>query len=386
MFPVTAEYLTAIRNSHKKSLSVVHANLVTSTVTPLADYTGDLPAVTDGKVTIDATSNVRRVLDLSLPASESTWNTLDTVGGEITVTRALRYAEGALEPVPLGVFIVDTDQLGYGPGDTIDITAAPDRWGKVQKNTLPPSGRASVPSNMAWQEIQRLVEGAWGGSYPFPGWAQLDKSATTKVGSILWDDGNREAAILGLCADNAVEVFFDANGLAVLRPVPTIIDSSVSVWTVDAGVAGVLLEADRTRDRTKSFNSVIVSTTASDVVFAPVEVKNTVAGDPLSVTGPLGYMATTYSSAGLRNSAQAKAAGQVMLRKTMGVASQLSLSAVQNDALAAEDVITVIPPQIDRNTRRPAEVHIIDSITLPLTVSGDQEITTRSTVSALVGS
>lgn len=377
----TTRYFDAIRRSHKKALSVVHNNLVTATTTTLCDETGAGPGVEDGQVTIDATSNVRRALDLTLPTSETTWNTLDTVGGELTVKRAVIFDEGGIEWCNLGVFIVDQDQIGYGPGDTVQITGAPDRWGKVQKNGLPPDQRASVPSNKVWQEIQRLVEGAWSVDFPFPGWAQLDKSATDKVGSLLYDGGQsgRESAILQFCKDNALEVFFDATGLAVLRPIPQLTDASVSVWTVDAGVAGVLLGADRTRDRTKVANAIIVTTSATDVVFDPVEVKNTTSGDPLSVNGPLGYQPMEYSSPTLRNSAQAKKAGLALLNKTLGVAKQLSLSAVQNDALDAGDVITALLPKIDRNTARPSEVHIIDTITVPLAPSGEQELATRST-------
>lgn len=377
----SARYLDAIRRSHTKLLSVVHDNLVTSASTVLASADGTGSGVEDGTVTVDATSNVRRTLDLTLPTSEVTWNALDTVGGEITVQRAVKFGGGSIEWCPLGVFIVDTDQIGYSPGDPISISGAPDRWGKVQKNGLPPDQLASVPSNKVWQEIQRLVEGAWSVTYPFPGWAQLDKSATDKVGSLLYDgsQGGRESAILQYCTDNALEVFFDATGLAVLRPVPQLTTASVSVWTVDAGVAGVMLGADRTRDRTKVANVIIVSTSASDVTFAAVEVKNTTSGDPLAIDGPLGYQAIEYSSPTLRNSAQARKAGRAMLAKALGVAKQLTLESVQNDALDAGDVITALLPKIDRNTARPSEVHIIDTITMPLAPSGVQEIATRST-------
>lgn len=377
MQDVSARYLDAIRHSHAKVASAVHHNLVDDTDTTLAPK--------DGTVTVDVTSNVRRTLSLNVPTSEVTWDALDTEGGEITLTRSVRFTNGELEPVPLGVFIVDVDEIGYGPGDTITITA-PDRWGKVQKNTLPPSGRASVPSNAAWQEIQRLVEGAWSMAYPFPGWSLLDESATTKVGALLWDDGNREAAILGLCTDNSLEVFFDASGLGVLRPIPVLDDDSIPVWTVDAGTAGVMISADRSRDRTRVSNAIIVSTAATDVTFPPQEVKDTTSGDPLAVAGPLGYMATEYSSPSLRNSAQARAAGRTMLARTLGVAKQLSLESVQNDALDARDVISVILPKIDRNTERPTELHIIDTITIPLAPSGTQQIATRSTRPSTDGS
>jgi hypothetical protein len=374
----TARWNDTLRADHARTAVAVHTNLISSSTLTL-DVEG-------GTVTDDATSNVRRVLSCTVPSSQATWDALDTVGGEVAVTQTIRYVDGQTQSVPMGVFILDSDQIGYGPGDTISLNQCPDRWGKVQKNTLPPSGRASVRTNTAWQEIKRLVEGAWAGSYPFPGWSQLDTSATAKVGSLVWDDGNREAAILDLCATNSVEVLFDRAGLGVLRPVPVLTTASSPVWTVNAGQMGVMVAADRTRDRSQIRNVIIVSTGASDVTFVPVEVKNTTVGDPLSTSGPLGYMAQEYSSPLLRSSAQAAAAGKTMLAKTLGVAKQLSLEAAGNPALDAGDVITVALPQIDANSSRPVETHILDTISHPLEPSGTQSLSTRSTRPATDGS
>lgn len=376
MQPHSSRFDDAVRTSHTLVTIATHRNLITGVSTALK--------IEDGSITDDATSQVRRSLSLTVPNEQATWDALDTVGGEITVQQGVRYVDGGRELLPMGVFVVDTDQIGYGPGGTIAITA-PDRWGKVAKNTLPPSGRASVASHAAWQEIQRLVEGAWNATYPFPGWSQLDTSATAKVGSLLWDDGNRESAARALCTDNSVEVFFDRTGKGVLRPVPVLTDTSPYVATIDAGARGVLLDADRTRDRTGIANVIIVSTSATDVTFTPQEVKNTTAGDPLSVNGPLGYMAVEYASPSLRNSAQALAAGRTMLAKTLGVAKQLSLTAAGNPALDSEDVILAVLPRIDRSAARPSELHILDTVVHPLTPTGTQSLSTRSTRPATDG-
>lgn len=377
MYPVSARFGEAVRAPHTRLTTAVHRNLITGVSTPLD--------VEDGSVTDDATSQVRRVLSLSLPNTQDTWDALDTVGGEITLTQALDYRDGtAPEQVPMGVFIVDTDEIGYSPSGQIRVTAR-DRWAKVQKNKLPPAQRASVRTNMAWKEIQRLVEGAWNAAYPFPGWAQLDTSATAKVGQVVWDDGDRAAAVAKLATDNSVEVFFDRTGRAVLRPVPVLTDTSPYVWKVDAGAAGVLLDADRTRDRTTVANVIIVSTSAADVTFAPVEVKLTTAGDPLAVDGPLNYQPVEYTSPTLRSSAQAEAAGRTILAKRLGAAKQLSLTAAPNFALDSEDVILAVLPQIARNTPRPTELHILDTLVHPLTPAGAQTIATRSTRPATDG-
>lgn len=386
MWPdITSRYLEAIRYDHAKYTRVVYSDPVAGATTTLADTSaGDRYAqILDGSVTVDATSNVRRTLNLTLAGLEATWDILDTVNGELTVTRGVRYTDGTVEWVPLGVFRVTQDALNYGSSKTLTITSAPDRWGRVQRATLPPTGRASVPSNTAWQEVQRLVEGAWStGAATFPGWSNLDTTATTKAGLQLWDSGDREAAILPFLTANAVECFFDASGLAVLQPVPQLSNDSTPIWTIDAGVTGVLIDADRTRDRSRAYNVVIVSTNRTDVIFAPVEVENTDPADPLSVPNA-GYQAIEVSLP-VYNSGQARTAGLAILNKSVGIAKQLSMQALHNDALEAGDVVDVILPKTDANLPRPSELHILDVLTIPLTPT-PMELQTRSTVPATLG-
>ena len=373
---VSAKFRDAIRRPHTIRTTAVHRNLWTGDTTVLTSF------ILDGTVTDDCTSQTRRTLNLTLAPSDAIWQALNTVGGEITVNQYLRYVDGSRDTVPMGVFIVDTDQLGYGPGDTISITA-PDRMGKVQKNTLALDARASVPGNAAWQEIKRLIEGAWNATYTFPGWSQLDETATTKVGSLSWDDGDRGNAIADLCTANSLEVFPDRNGLFVLRPIPVFTSTSPPSLQVVAGAQGVMISADRTRDRTSIRNSINVSTTATDVTFTPVTVENTTAGDPLSVNGPLGRMAEDYALSTLRNSAQALAAGKVRLSQTLGVSSQVSLEAVGDPTIDSQDVGLAIFPKIDRDTSRPSELHVVDVVAHPLAPTGTQSITTRATVAAI---
>lgn len=370
MQTVSARFLEAARTSHTVTVSAVHTDLITGKQTPLQ--------VVDGTVTVDVTAANRRMLNLTVPPQQATWDTLSVPGGEITVTKTVRYIDGSTETVPLGVFVVDQDAIGYAPGDTITLTC-PDRSIKVQRGRFG-LARSSVASNAAWQEIQRLVEAVWPGTtYPFPGWAQLDETATTKVGPIVWTDGDRWKAITDLCKANSLEFFFDAQGKAVLRPVPILTTNSVPVWTVDAQNGGVLIGASRTRDLSQTHNAVIVTSSATNVVVTPQEDANTTAGDPLSTTGPLGYVPVYYSSPAIQNTAQAMAAAKTILRRELGVAQQISLEASPNDALDAEDVIKVILPQTDLATSRPVELHILDSVTIPLTAAGSQTMQTRST-------
>lgn len=378
MWPVSATFLAACRTSHAIVTTCTFKDAFTSAQTVLP--------VEDGNVTVDVTAAIRRTLNLNLPPLQSIYDVLAVPGGEITVTQGIRYIDGTTETVPLGVFCVDQQRMTYRPDGTFTLTA-PDRWLHVQRNAFG-LNRVSVPSNAGWTEIKRLVEAAWpNAGFPFPGWATItgvtnpDQSATTKVGAQLWDDGSRETAIQNIATANSVDVRFDAQGFAVLQPIPVLTSSSTVAWTVDAAGNGVFEDGDRQRDLTLTRNAVIVSSSAADVVMTPVEVKDvhTPSSDPLSTLGPLGYVPFNFDSPLIRNTTQATAAGKTILQKQLGVQMQLSLTAAPNPALDGYDVISVVFPPGDWGTTRPTETHLIESVTIPLTPSGTQQITTRST-------
>lgn len=375
MYAVSAKYLAALRTSRTVITTATHRDPFTAVQTVLQIEAGS-------SVTVDVTAMVRRTLNLNLPSLQSTYDILSVPGGEITVTQGIRFIDGTVETVPLGVFCVDQERMNYRPDGQITLTA-PDRYLQVQRNRFGLS-RSSTASNTGSQEIKRLVEAAWpNGGFPFPGWAASNPylGATTKVGSVVWDTGDRAAAIEEIAKANSLDFRFNASGLAELQPIPILTQASTPAWTVDAGVSGVMLDGDRTRDMTSFGNAVIVSSSATDVIVVPQEVKNVhaVPGDPLSTLGPLGYRPRYYTSPYIRNSAQAIAAGKTILQKVLSIAQQLSLTAVPNAALDGWDVIDVILPKGDFGTVRPTERHMIESLTVPLTPEGAQSITLRST-------
>lgn len=343
--------------------------------------------IQSGQVTVSVEAANRRMLDLTLPPRQSTFDMLSSPGGEITVVQTFRYIDNNTEPVPLGVFCVNTQAMNYTPDNSAITLQCPDRWWRITSNGFG-AARSSVASNAAWQEIKRLIEAAWPNvAYPFPGWASIagttnpDQSATTKVGSQVWTDGDRDAAIRAMLAANALDFYFDASGLAVLRPIPTITSFTLPVWTVNPGPAGVLKDATRTRDMTDVHNVVVLSTSASDVILPIVEVANTRAPgtDPLSSLGPLGRVVLQVSDPNFRTTGQMTAAGKVILNKQLSVNVQLDAQAISNPCLDGYDVVQFVLPRGDAGTQTPAELHQIASCTIPLMPDGSQDITVRAT-------
>jgi hypothetical protein len=337
-------------------------------------------AGSDSKVTIDIDAVNRRVLTLALPPSQSLFDTVAVPGGEITVTQTVLYLDRSTEVVPLGVFCVTQQGMTYQPGGQLSLTC-PDRWFNIQACGFD-AARTSISSNTGSQEIKRLMEGAWSNAgWPFPGWAagSPDMGATTKVGPLVWADGDRNNATQGLLKLNSYDAYFDANGLAVLRPIPILTAASVPVWVVNPGETGVLIDAERIRDGSVVRNVIVVSTSASDVILPIQVVANTHDPnvDPLSSLGPLGRRTMQYSD-NFRATPQMIAAGKVQLNKQLSAQQQLTLTARSNPWLDGYDVITGILPKGDATTQ-PVEQHLVATATIPLTPAGQQQITVRST-------
>jgi hypothetical protein len=367
MEPVTDLYLQTIPNWRGYWCTASHYDPFTGKTTPLQ--------IEDGTVTVDSAAACRRVLSMSVPPLPKFADALAAPGGEIAVTQTSRYIDQSTETIPVGVFVVDEDTLTYGRDGNLAVTGR-DRSVTVQRAGFGFDGSASIPTNPTWAEVQRLVEGAWPNlAYPFPGWAQVDKTATTKVGPILWPDGDRGAAIGKLCTSSSRQFFFAPDGRAVFRKAPVPSPTSVPVWTVKSGDGGAMLGAERPRDRSQFFNVVAVDSSAVGLYLPRIIARNTNPDDPDSIYGPRGAREKRVTSPTFYTADQMTIAAIVKLMKLIGAASKLSLSSFINGALDADDVIGVVTPDGDPDAPVP---YVIDSLTVPLLPTGVQQIQCRS--------
>lgn len=363
MYAVTSVFLAALRQAHAVEVQVdaYRSNALVQAALPILD----------GSVTVDAGSRVRRQLSLTLAPEAGLWDTLAPTGTELRPKRGIRYPNGSVEWVPLGRFDVDTQRMGYAPSGTLSLTA-PDRWVRVQRARFE-APATSVYGATVKSEIERLVTGA------VPGITVANTATSTAtVGAVAWDT-DRDGAVDEMAKAIGAEAFFDVNGNLVIRDVPTLAGQA-AVWTVDASATGVLLDADRERSRTRTYNVVVASSSATDGVapFTPVTVADSDPTSPTYVGGAFGRVPYFYSSPLLATSGQATAAAQTILERVRGLAAQLSLESIVNPALDAGDVIDALLPPERYDMARPVEHHIVDKVTIPLTVGGTQSIATRS--------
>lgn len=356
MFPVSETFGQALRDAHTVAVRLdayYGGNKILSDVDIL-----------DGAVTVNGGTGVRRTLDVTL-ADETLWSTLDVIGVELRPYRGIRYPDDREELVPLGVFGLDSMSMSVAPGGGVQIRSAPDRWARVQRAMFE-TPRASVLTHSIANEAKFML------AEVVPEATVLSTATSTRtMAAVVWDR-DRDAAATDLVTSIGAEAWFDVSGNLRIADAPLL--SQTPVWAVDASASGVMLGGDLVRDRTRTYNVVVLSMSAVDgrTPFAPQVVADT---DPTSRTyvgGPMGRCPYFYSSPLLRSANHALAVGPAILNRVKAVNAQLSLEASVHPGLDRGDVITVLTPT------GITERHLIDSLTVPLTVAGTQSITTRS--------
>lgn len=387
MWAVSSTYLDAIRGPHT-AYGYVEAYYAGERIV-LSDGSTRLPLVQDGQnqIAVDgSTPGVRRTLTLTLAPMVGLFDALAPIGTELCAYTVLRYPSGVEEVVPQGVFVVDVQAMGYASSGNVSITA-PDRWVLVQ-NAQFLTPRASVAGSTFTAEIGRLVLQALPAGSTFV--YQVRHSGV--VPAQTWDT-DRADAVQKLATAAGLDVYFDRTGVPTVRTAPAL-NTGAGVWTVDASQTGVLIDANRQRDRQRTYNMVVVNGTRSDGT-SPFATQFVWDSDPTSATyvgpdpinrpelaGPFGVRPTFYNSPLLNDNGMAQNAGRTILDRVRGLNKQLTLGAVPNSALDDGDTIQVVLPAERRDLAQPIELHLVDTLTIPLVPSKTaMTIGTRSTQS-----
>ena len=335
--------------------------------------------VLGGSVTDDSG---RRSLQIEIANELGLWDVLAPIGTELRPRSVVRYPSGVTEQVPMGVFVVDAQSMSYGDGGGSIQLSGSDKWVKIQRARFIQPIAANT-GLLVREQIAMLIKGALGLSEQ----VNITATSTAGMGSVVWER-DRDKAIEELARSIGATVFFDRDGVATVADLPTV--GPTAVWTVDAGETGVMLSAQRDRDRKRTYNVVVAASDKADgeAPFPPIVVWDsdpnspTYAGtDPIGnpgSAGPFGIVPYFLTSPLFQNGGQADAAARTALYRTIGRASQVSVTQFPNRALDALDVIDVLLPAERYDQEQPVERHIIDKIVHPL-LNGPQSIDTRST-------
>jgi hypothetical protein len=191
--------------------------------------------------------------------------------------------------------------------------------------------------------------------------------------ALTWDR-DRWSSLTDLALSIGAEIVFGVDGTALIQPVPKV--TNTVVWTVNYNE--ITITGTRELDRSQTYNAVVASGERTDNV-APARAvaydtnpsSPTYVGNPVG-SSPFGLVPAFYSSPVLTTTAACLKAATTILGRVRGMTRRVSFECIPNPAVDVGDVMRINLPDGS------SEVHIIDSIQIPLSVDGTMRVTTRT--------
>lgn len=317
-----------------------------------------------GSVKVDAKSAIRRTCSVHLVTDRTTANlvpdtgfdTLSPFGNELRLYRGIQYLDGTEEYVPLGVFIM-TDINIQDSNEGVEITVeGEDRSLKVSRNKwLEPY---QVTSGSLEDAIKDLLKDRFDD-------VQTNFPATNVtinqviLGAENENDPWKDA--VELCELVGFDLFFDPNGIVVMRQFPSL-DGAIVVASYVEGDNNTITSISRNISSKETYNGVIYILEGSEVP-TPIRVEawDEDTTSPTYRFGVFGEAPTFITSNLLETEAQATTAAYLLLNRFIGAQESISWNGLVDPSLDANDVVYI------RNTGAKVDrVVIIDSLDIPL--------------------
>lgn len=369
MLPVSDKFLAEVRRSHR-IVSYVDV------YGPNGDYFR-LNA-TDGTVNVDRTAATRRRCTATCVDRDGTVtptgpdSVLTPYGTILKFYRGVIFSDGSgQEVVPLGVFHLAKasvkDQVGGSPGISLE--------GYDFSRTVSRAKFTDVYNIAAGTNLVDAIKGIIIRSFPDMEFDAMATTITTPAAVVLDTNTDPWEACNTLATSMGCEVFFDATGRCVIAP-PVDIDHLAAPdfnFIEGPGCTMLDLSVDYTDD--PGYNGVVLTGASAGDDSAPVR---SIAWDnePTSPTyhlGPYGEVPQFVTDQNITTQEDADAAAASLLASLLGFSSQLSLTAVVNPALDANDVVEVKRQRSGINAR-----YAVDAVSIPLHSSGTSSLTVRN--------
>lgn len=375
MRPVSSAFLTAVPGSHS---AVFRARIVnpgsTGTNPGPVDGSGspvNTIKIVGGDVTFSTSSDVNGTCeihtDMAWPMNSAALGS--PYGQELFLERGIRFGSGTQEWVGLGYFRIGEVAQDDAPKGVIRISGE-DRMSGV-RDARPIAPVQFVAGSSVGTIIDQVVGAcfSWAVTTVYPDW---DVYNTPLVSDHVLNDDN--ISFLNELITSFGRIYYwDYKGRFVVKKIPSL--TTQAVTTINAGRYGVLCSMQRTISRDSVYNAVVAT-------GEPVDEQPPVRGvafdlNPASPTywnGAFGHVPKFFSSSFLTSIDQCDSAAASLLAGLTGVPYVVSLGTVPNPALEGWDVIVITYAD-----SQPSEVHIIDTITYPLTVEEEMALSTRKT-------
>lgn len=370
MRPVSATFLDVVRGSHRMC---ARARVVPPGQTGV-DPDGEEVPILGGDVQLDASAKVRATLNLD--TDPALWPTgaggLAPYGNEVFVERGIVYGDGGREWVSQGYFRIDTDEQDNAPRGAITVSASDRMAGLIDARLLSPIQFAQGTSveDTFYYLVQEVYPTA---TVEF----DFDAAGTTFAGSHIAEE-DRYAFLLDVATSLGKVMYWDHRGVLQVRTAP---DPTHPVFDVNYGENGVLVELARTLTRDGVYNAVV----ATGETPGETDPVRAVAWDdnPDSATywfGSFGKVPRFYSSPFIKTQSQARSAAAAMLTRAIGLPYSVDFTAVPNPALEPLD-----PVRVTYTDRGAAEVHVLETLTIPLVADDGMSAKTREQTLIAIG-
>ena len=355
--------VTEIDSSQSGQLATLVEVLVDDVVVQTLD------TVTTGSVTYDAGSASRGRASLTIAGIDdliprSSRDLLAPFGNEIRIARGL-----GDEVVRLGVFRIDRATVSGGVDGPMVTIDGNDRSGRFTDEPFDADGFIGVGTNAA-DAILSVLQPIW------PALPYQFAAVAAALPKVVWSEGDdRWAFAQGIAAAIGGELYFNDDGMCVLRPIPNPVAGSPVAATFSEGEGGVLLGINRDWDRSDVYNRWVVTgenTTNADVVRGVA-----VDDNPTSPTfyGPgFGKKTGRWSSSFISTDAQAADAAAGKLARSTGAPDNISLEAIVDPARRPSEVVRITRAELGID-----EEHVLDQVSIPLAADGRMTAQTRAT-------
>lgn len=368
MLPVSDRWASSINKPHRLETKVT-----------LLDTTGGETVLTPiaGQVTLDVTAAIRGRVDLTFAESSdvpvAVTDLLAPYGNEIKVERGLRYLDGTVELVPLGVFGIEDASTSDRGGELETRVSGLDRARRIERALFEQPLEIAAGST-ASEIILSVVQGA----YPDVSYAEgLESVSAAELPKVIAAEGeDRWAFAQGLAQAIGCVLYFDNQGVLTLRPYAP--GESEAAVTLSEG--DVLIEVERDWSREATYNRFIVTGENSDedAVYRGVATDSNPAS-PTYYGGPFGAAPRFWSSPYIVSDEQAQDAAEAMLAQELGTLSSIAFQAVPNPALEPLDQIIIKRKRMGLT----ANACVLDSVSIGL---GPEDSMTGQTREVLVAS
>lgn len=366
MRPVSDAFLRTIAGSHRVFARVKVLTAYQEGTQP----TGSEITIIDGNVRADASSDVRSSLDLVTDGTDM-WphdptDLLAPYGNELFVERGVNYGNGTVEIVSLGYFRIDQTDQDDGPNGALRLSGS-DRMAAIIEARLP--FPVEFPAGTTVEEVfDQLVHEVYPDAtieYDFT--ASGSTFDTTHIA-----DEDRFGFLRDVAKSRGKIMYWDYRGVLRVESPP---DPETPVFEVRSGRGGNMVRLARTLTRQGVYNGVVARGEPQGEDQTPVTAL-VVDNNPASPTywnGRFGKVPRFYYSSFITTTAAATAAATSLLQQASGLPYSIQLDAVPNPALEPYDPILVVAPDA-------SDIHVIDSITIPLVAEATMSGTTRKLI------